>query len=131
MRKDTSAHYNVLLILTDQLRADCLGCYGNPIARTPNIDRIAGQGMRFDRAYVQNPVCMPSRASILTGLYPRTHGVWTNGVPLDTMVPTLPGFLAEAGTAPPPSARFTSTPWGRAPNLTTGNRTSTGKSIRK
>ncbi len=89
--------YNILFILTDQLRADNLGCYGNQVIRTPNIDRIAQSAVRFDRAYVQNPVCMPSRASIFSGLSPRAHGVWTNGVPFDPQIETLPGYLARSG----------------------------------
>ncbi|MBT7954043.1 MAG: sulfatase-like hydrolase/transferase, partial [Rhodospirillaceae bacterium] len=50
---------NFLLIITDQHRADNLGCYGNDIVKTPNIDSIAGSGTRFDRFYVANPLCMP------------------------------------------------------------------------
>jgi arylsulfatase len=73
---------NVLLITTDQHRADCLGAYGNRAIRTPNLDRLAAEGVRFDRAYVANPVCTPSRASILTGRFPRAHGAWNVGVKL-------------------------------------------------
>ena len=70
---------NVLWICTDQQRFDTLGCYGNPWVKTPNIDRLAQMGVKFDRAYAQCPVCGPSRASFLTGRYPRTCGVRQNG----------------------------------------------------
>ena len=88
---------NIVLFMTDQHRYDCLGCYGNDVISTPNIDTIAAAGTRFDRAYVQNPICMPSRATLLTGLYPRNHRLWTNGCPFSVGAPTLPGYLAEQG----------------------------------
>jgi arylsulfatase A-like enzyme len=64
---------NFLFILTDDQRFDALGCAGNPIIRTPNVDRLAGEGIRFERAFVTTPICAASRASILTGTYERTH----------------------------------------------------------
>ena len=73
---------NVLLIITDQHRADHLGCYGNHQVKTPNIDALAQSGARFDRAYVANPVCMPNRGSIMTSRMPSVHGARSNGVPL-------------------------------------------------
>ena len=66
---------NVVFILTDNQGAWTLGCYGNPDIRTPNIDRLAEQGMRFTRALSSNPVCSPTRATFLTGLIPSQHGV--------------------------------------------------------
>jgi arylsulfatase A-like enzyme len=66
---------NVVLILTDNQGAWTLGCYGNPDIHTPNIDRLASQGMRFTRAFSPNGVCSPTRASLLTGLIPSQHGV--------------------------------------------------------
>jgi arylsulfatase A-like enzyme len=64
---------NFLFVLTDDQRFDALGCAGNPIIRTPNVDRLAGEGIRFDRSFVTTPICAASRASILTGTYERTH----------------------------------------------------------
>ena len=66
---------NVILIMTDNQGAWTLGCYGNPDIRTPNIDRLASEGTRFTRAFCNNAVCSPTRASYLTGLMPSQHGV--------------------------------------------------------
>ncbi len=105
---------NFLLISTDQQRADHLGCMGNSVIQTPNIDRLAAAGMRFTTGYVQNPLCMPSRATIATGLYPSSHRVWCNGVPLSTQQITLAHLLTERGyrTALIGKAHFT--PFGAA-----------------
>jgi arylsulfatase A-like enzyme len=65
---------NFVVFVPDQLRADCVGAFGNPVVRTPNIDAFAARGTRFDNAYVQHPVCSPSRASFLTGWYPHVAG---------------------------------------------------------
>jgi len=89
---------SVLLFLTDQQRKDSIGAYGNPRIRTPHLDRLAREGVRFERAYTTNPFCCPARASILTGLYPRTHGVWHNGIQFDAVAPpTLGDLLQEQG----------------------------------
>src|SRR6185295_5550503 len=66
---------NVLLILTDNQGAWTLGCYGNPDIRTPNIDRLAREGMLFENCFSSNAVCSPTRATLLTGLIPSQHGV--------------------------------------------------------
>ena len=88
---------NILFILTDQHRRDCVGAYGNPKIHTPNLDRLARDGVRFDRAYVSQPVCSPCRSSIMTGLYPHTSGVWENKVPLPKSSKTIAEMLAPAG----------------------------------
>lgn len=74
---------NVLILHTDQQRFNSMGCSGNPFARTPNLDRLAAEGTVFERHIAANPICMPSRASLMTGLYPPGHNVWRNGVALN------------------------------------------------
>ena len=69
---------NILLLMADQHRADILGCAGDPVVATLNIDRLAAEGLRFDRVYCQGPLCMPARASLLTERYVRDHGVCEN-----------------------------------------------------
>ncbi|MBN8888934.1 MAG: phosphonate monoester hydrolase [Rhodospirillales bacterium 70-18] len=88
---------NVLFIMCDQLRWDYLGCYGHPSLRTPNIDVLAARGVRFTRAYVQSPVCGPSRMSFYTGRYMRSHGSNWNQFPLRVGEPTLGDHLNELG----------------------------------
>ncbi len=73
---------NILFIMCDQLRWDYLACYGHKTIRTPNIDALAARGVRFDRAYVQSPICGPSRMSFYTGRYARSHGSTWNNAPL-------------------------------------------------
>ena len=89
---------NILLITSDQQRADCFG-FENPHVRTPHLDRMATRGTRFSACITPNLVCQPSRASILTGLLPLTHGVWDNGVDLEPRVGEagFAGTLARAG----------------------------------
>lgn len=69
---------NVLWLMTDEQRRDSMGCYGSAWARTPNLDRLAAQGVVFEHAYTPSPVCQPARESILTGDYPSQTRVWTN-----------------------------------------------------
>ena len=69
---------NILWIMADQLRWDYLSCYGHPHLHTPNIDKLAANGVKFDRAYVQSPLCGPSRMSAYTGRYTRSHGSTCN-----------------------------------------------------
>jgi arylsulfatase A-like enzyme len=88
---------NVLWIMADQLRFDYLSCYGHPHLHTPHIDALAARGVRFDKAYVQSPVCGPSRMSAYTGRYVRSHGSTWNGMPLRIGEPTLGDHLREAG----------------------------------
>lgn len=91
---------NVLWIMADQLRWDYLSCYGHPHLDTPNIDRLAGRGVRFTNAYVQSPICGPSRMSSYTGRYCRSHGSTWNGFPLRVGEPTLGDHLREIGVRP-------------------------------
>ena len=88
---------NFLVICTDQMRADHLGCADNPVIRTPNIDRLAASSTQLDRAYVNCPLCQPSRATLFTGMTPRGHQVRTNGIPLAHDIPTLTTSLSDAG----------------------------------
>ncbi|MEM9231642.1 MAG: sulfatase-like hydrolase/transferase [Pseudomonadota bacterium] len=88
---------NFILFITDQHRADYLGCYGHPIVRTPNIDGMAARGLTFDKFYVASPVCMPNRASLMTCRMPANHGVRMNGVPLSKRNVTFVEVLKEAG----------------------------------
>ena len=88
---------NILVLMTDQQRFDSLGCYGNRHAQTPNLDILAARGALFKNCYVQNPICSPSRATYATGLYPRNHGLWANGVTLPDGLPLLSKALASAG----------------------------------
>lgn len=88
----------ILFITTDQQRYDALGCNGGRVARTPVLDGLAAQGFNYARAHAQSVVCMPARASMITGQYPRTHGVTMNGVPLPGDAPSVAELLhREAG----------------------------------
>jgi arylsulfatase A-like enzyme len=88
---------NVLWIMCDQLRHDYLSCTGHPTLKTPNIDAMAQRGVRFSRAYVQSPICGPSRMSFYTGRYMRSHGSHWNGWPLRVGEPTLGDHLKKIG----------------------------------
>lgn len=85
----------ILFITTDQMRFDALGCNGGKIARTPAIDALAASGIRYTRCHAQNVVCMPARATMITGQYVTTHGVWMNGVPLPADAPSVARHLHE------------------------------------
>src|SRR6476660_10621766 len=86
---DSSAKWNLLIITNDQHRADCLGCYGNPVVKTPNTDRLAAQGVRFENHFVHAPQCVPSRVSLHTGRYPHVHRVSSNSYILPDSEQTL------------------------------------------
>jgi len=88
---------NILFIITDQQRADMVGCYGNKIIKTPNLDRLAKESVRFSNAYCTSPMCMPNRATILTGYYPNVHGVRSNGINLPQDIPTITETLVNRG----------------------------------
>ncbi len=85
----------ILFITTDQQRFDSLGCNGGKIARTPCADRLAATGINYRRAHNQNTVCMPARATMVTGQYVRTHGVVANGVALPPDAPSVAAYLKE------------------------------------
>ncbi|MEL7344306.1 MAG: sulfatase-like hydrolase/transferase [Pseudomonadota bacterium] len=88
---------NYILFITDQHRADYLGCAGHPILKTPNIDSIASRGIQFDRFFVASPICMPNRASLMTSRMPANHGVRMNGLPLARQNVTFVEVLKAAG----------------------------------
>ena len=88
---------NVLFITTDHLRYDCVGVNGNPHIHTPVLDRLAAEGVTLDQLWVNNALCMPSRASIWTGRYPENHRVTCNGVPLRSSERTMAHAFADAG----------------------------------
>ncbi len=88
---------NILFIMCDQLRWDHLSCYGHPRLHTPNIDALAARGVRFDRAYVQSPVCGASRMSFYTGRYVHSHGASWNFVPLKAGEMTIGDHLRPFG----------------------------------
>ena len=88
---------NILFIMCDQLRWDYLSCYGHPHLETPNLDRLAASGVRFDRAYVQSPICGPSRACMYTGRYLSSHGASVNFAPLPIGEQCLGDYLEPLG----------------------------------
>lgn len=93
----TARQPNFLFFITDQHRADHLGCYGNPVLRTPHIDAIAQRGWRFDRFYVASDLCQPNRATIMTGRMPSLHGTRQNGIPIALDAVCFPHLLRAAG----------------------------------
>jgi len=88
---------NILYLMADQHRADCVGAYGNPVIHTPNLDRIAKEGVRFSRAYTSTPSCTPARSAILTGLSPWHHGMLGYGRVAQAYDVELPRELRNAG----------------------------------
>lgn len=87
---------NVLLIMTDQQRGDCLGIDGHPVLQTPYLDSIGASGVRFEHAYSACPTCIPARRTLMSGKTPHGHGVYIN-YDTDMNCPTLPGCFSEAG----------------------------------
>jgi choline-sulfatase len=88
---------NVLILMTDQQRPDCLSCAGHPQIKTPNMDRLASEGVRFTQAATVSPVCMPARASFINSLYPHNHGMWHNAGYVIPGEPNLFKSLRRAG----------------------------------
>ncbi len=88
---------NLIYFNPDQMRADFAACYGHPIAKTPNLDRLAEQGTRFDQCHAQHTVCTPSRCSFMTGWYPHVRGHRTLWHPLQRDEPNTLKYLKQAG----------------------------------
>jgi len=89
---------NIVYLFSDQHRHDAMGCAGNNVVQTPALDRLAGEGLRFSRTYCQSPVCMPSRACVITGSYTHQHGIFQNFVKdFDPEWPTMMKQLQKAG----------------------------------
>ena len=87
----------IVIIMTDTQRTDMLGCYGNAAMSTPCLDRLAGEGIRFDRAYTCQPVCGPARSALFTGLFPHSNGSWANCMALGDNMKTLGQRLRDHG----------------------------------
>jgi arylsulfatase A-like enzyme len=88
---------NILYINPDQMRADALACYGHPVIQTPNFDRLAAMGVRYDQCHVQHSVCTPSRCSFMTGWYPHVRGHRTLWHPLGKDEPNTLKYLKQGG----------------------------------
>lgn len=88
---------NFLIVMPDQQRADCVGCFGNPNIQTPNIDALAARGMRFENAFANHPVCGPSRVNLMTGWYPHTRGHRTLTHLVQHHEPNLLKYLKQGG----------------------------------
>ncbi|MEX1020636.1 MAG: sulfatase-like hydrolase/transferase [Litorilinea sp.] len=95
-----SSRPNILYIHTDQHNPFVTGCYGDPLVQTPNLDRLAQTGAIFDATYCASPICVPSRASMLTARYPYQNQVWTNNHVLDSGIPTLAHAMGSVGYRP-------------------------------
>jgi len=88
---------NFLIIMADQQSPHVMGCAGDRIVRTPNLDRLAAGGVRFAATYCGSPLCVPSRMTFLTSRHCSDIEVWSNGCVLDSETPTFAGALAAAG----------------------------------
>jgi len=91
---------NIVFILSDQHAANVLGCYGDEIVRTPNLDRLASEGVVFENTYTPSPICVPARMSLLTGKYPFRQNCWTNSDSLASDIPTTAHALGAEGYYP-------------------------------
>jgi len=88
---------NILFLFSDQHAWKIAGCYGDPVAETPNLDRLAAEGVTFDNVYCPSPLCVPSRMSMLSGRWPHEQRCWTLEDPLGSDVPTWPHALGAIG----------------------------------
>jgi len=100
-RRNTQRNWpNIVVVLADDQRADYLGCAGHPVVRTPHVDRLAAEGVRFVNAFATSAACTPNRTCILTGQYERRHGVTfgsQSSLTLEAFVATYPMLLRQAG----------------------------------
>lgn len=87
----------VIFLMTDTTRKDMVGCYGYPKMKTPNLDRLAEEGIRYENAYTCQPVCGPARSAIFTGTFPHTNGMVTNSIALGDNVKTIGQRLYDHG----------------------------------
>jgi len=88
---------NIVMYLSDDHGVDFVGCYGNPVVRTPNIDALAREGMKFNRMFAPSPTCSPSRASMFTGLWPQRNGTMGNHTDCTPGIRSLPDYLRALG----------------------------------
>ena len=88
---------NIVVVMSDDHAAHAIGAYGSRVARTPQLDRLAAEGMLFENCFCTNSICAPSRAAILTGTYNHVNGVTTLSAPFDSGQPTFPALLRDAG----------------------------------
>jgi len=88
---------NILIVMADQLTPFMVGCYGNPVVKTPHMDKLAAEGVRFDAAYSNNPLCTPGRYAFMTGQYTSRFGGWDNAAYLPSTVPTFAHYLRLMG----------------------------------
>ncbi|MBI1896335.1 MAG: sulfatase-like hydrolase/transferase [Acidobacteria bacterium] len=121
-RNASGSRPNIVIIISDQFRWDCVGAAGlNPANLTPNLDEMGRRGTFFRNAFCNQPVCAPARASIFSGQYPSSHGVWRNGIALTPGSATLASALRQAGY----SANYIGK-WHLAGNAGQGNREQIG-----
>lgn len=113
---------NILLITTDQMRYDALGCNGGKVAKTPTIDGLSSEGINYRRAHNQNVVCMPARATIITGQHVGSHGVWMNGVSMPEDRDTIAHHLQRHGYATGLLGKAHFEPWLGSPETFYENR---------
>ncbi len=92
-----AAQPNILLIVADQLAAGFLPCYGHPLVKAPHIERLAGEGVVFDNAYTNSPLCAPARATLMTGQLPSRTGVYDNAAEFRSSIPTFAHYLRLSG----------------------------------